>query len=204
MTSGHSVTQYIEDLKKRGDETAAQRLYDRYVPRLLDLADKELKKRGVRKREVDEEDVVQSAFHSFCQRARDGKFPKLTDRENLWPLLIKITERKAAKVAKKQRAIKRGGGKVRGESGLLAPDGQEGAMEQVAVAPEPTPEMATQCAEEFDRLLRILDNDSLRKVAIRKMEGYTTEEIARELRCGPRTVKQKAALIRKIWEGEER
>jgi RNA polymerase sigma factor (sigma-70 family) len=160
-----------------------------------------MKKRGVRMREVDEEDVVQSAFDSFCRRAKDGKFPKLEDRDNLWPLLLTITDRKAAKAARKQRAIKRG--KVRGESALIGPDDQAGTLAEMAATPEPTPEMAAEFAEEVDRLLFSLDNESLRTVAIRKLEGFTTEEIARELGCSPRAVKQKAAMIRKIWEGEQ-
>lgn len=199
MNSEHSVTRCIEDLKNRGDEAAAGQLYDQYVGRLLELARKVMKKRGVRMREVDEEDVVQSAFDSFCRRAKDGKFPKLEDRDNLWPLLLTITDRKAAKAARKQRAIKRG--KVRGESALIGPDDQEGTLAEMAASPEPTPEMAAEFAEELDRLLSSLDNESLRTVAIRKLEGFTTEEIARDLGCSPRTVKQRAAMIRKIWEG---
>lgn len=91
--------------------------------------------------------------------------------------------------------MKRGSGHVRGESALA--DSLSGGID-----PEPTPELAAQSAEELSRLFAMLDNDTLRLVAIRKMEGYTTEEIATELNCSARTIKQKTALIRKIWEKE--
>ena len=46
-------------------------------------------------RTVDEEDVVLSAFNSFCARAKQGKFRQLEDSEDLWQLLVVITQRKA-------------------------------------------------------------------------------------------------------------
>jgi RNA polymerase sigma factor (sigma-70 family) len=189
------VTQWIDGLKAQGDGIAVEKIWDRYGAKLLRLARDKLKAKGGNTRIGDEEDVVQSAFASFCRRAELGKFPKLNDRDNLWPLLIKITERKAADAAKREKAVKRGSGHVRGESALA--DSLSGGID-----PEPTPELAAQSAEELSRLFAMLDNDTLRLVAIRKMEGYTTEEIATELNCSARTIKQKTALIRKIWEKE--
>ena len=57
-------------------------------------------------------------------------------------------------------------------------------------------------AEECGRLLERLDNPELRSVALRKVEGYTTEEIAAQLGCGLRTVERRLRLIRSIWEQE--
>jgi RNA polymerase sigma factor (sigma-70 family) len=195
MVSNDSVTQWIDGLKAQGDGIAVEKIWDRYGAKLLRLARDKLKAKGGNTRIGDEEDVVQSAFASFCRRAELGKFPKLNDRDNLWPLLIKITERKAADAAKREKTVKRGSGHVRGESALA--DSLSGGID-----PEPTPELAAQSAEELSRLFAMLDNDTLRLVAIRKMEGYTTEEIATELNCSARTIKQKTALIRKIWEKE--
>ena len=47
---------------------------------------------------------------------------------------------------------------------------------------EPTPAFAAQVAEEWQRLLESLADDDLRTIAVSKMEGYTTEEIAAKLR----------------------
>ena len=204
MASEHSVTQWLHDLKEQRDEAAARGLYDRYAGKLLEMARKKMRAKGAKRRVTDEEDVVQSAFESFCRRAQEGKFPKLSDRENLWPLLLKITEGKVIDAIKWERRKKRGEGKVRGDSAFRGSGGEEEAVQEMTVAPEPTPEFAAQCAEELDRLLTSLDNGSLRTVAIRKLEGYTTDEIARELGCSPCAVKQKAAMIRKIWESEGR
>ena len=45
---------------------------------------------------ADEEDVVLSAFDSFCRGAAQGRFPRLDDRNNLWSVLVTLTARKAA------------------------------------------------------------------------------------------------------------
>ena len=65
--------------------------------------------------------------------------------------------------------------------------------------PEPTPEFAAMVAEEFQRLLDALEDDGLRDVAVRRMEGYTCDEIDDRLGCARRTVARRLDLIRKTW-----
>jgi DNA-directed RNA polymerase specialized sigma24 family protein len=57
-------------------------------------------------------------------------------------------------------------------------------------------------AEEYKRLLALLPDDSLRKVAEWKLEGYTNAEIAARVPCALSTVERKLQLIRHAWEGE--
>ena len=49
------------------------------------------------------------------------------------------------------------------------------------------------------RLLTALGSDSLRQVALLRMEGYTGDEIADRLGCNRRTVTRKLDLIRRTW-----
>jgi DNA-directed RNA polymerase specialized sigma24 family protein len=201
MLSDGSVTRWIHQAKV-GDEVAAQRLWERYYCRLIRLALKKL--RGSRRRAADEEDVVLSAFDSFCRGARQGRFPHLCDRNNLWPLLVIITARKAFDLRQHENRQKRGGGKVGGESALAGPPAQSlsaAGFEQV-VGKSPTPEFAAQVAEEGQRLLEELGNDALRSVAIWKMEGYTNAEIADLLGCVEGTVERKLRMIRSLWAQE--
>src|SRR5262245_65777705 len=92
MSSEGSVTRCLTALRG-GDTAAAQPLWERYHRELVNLARQKL--RSARRREADEEDVVQSAFHSFFQGVARGRFPQLRDRDNLWRLLVVITARKA-------------------------------------------------------------------------------------------------------------
>ena len=57
-----------------------------------------------------------------------------------------------------------------------------GGLEQV-VGSEPSPEFALMIADEYRRLLHALGDETLRQIALWKMEGHTNEEIARELGC---------------------
>jgi DNA-directed RNA polymerase specialized sigma24 family protein len=57
-------------------------------------------------------------------------------------------------------------------------------------------------AEECQRLLSLLGEAELQSIALRKMEGYSIEEIAEKHSVVPRTVKRKLRRIRHIWEQE--
>jgi DNA-directed RNA polymerase specialized sigma24 family protein len=59
-----------------------------------------------------------------------------------------------------------------------------------------------EAAEECRRLLDALSDGDLRQVAVRKLEGYTVEEIAAQLGRVARTVKRWLRLIRQTWELE--
>ena len=52
-----------------------------------------------------------------------------------------------------------------------------------AVGSEPTPEAAAVMAEEYRRLLDALADETLKKVAVWRMEGYTEDSIAARLGC---------------------
>jgi DNA-directed RNA polymerase specialized sigma24 family protein len=198
MPSPGSVTVWITRLKA-GDRAAVQPLWDAYFRRLVGLARKKL--RHTRRRVEDEEDVALAAFDSFCRGAAAGRFPRLGDRQDLWPLLIRITERKAYDAALHEHRQKRGGGRVRGGSAFLDFSGGEasaGGIDRV-VGNEPTPEFAAQLAEEFRRLLELLADPELQNIVVWKMEGYSNTEIAKKLGCVPDTVGRKLKVVRAIW-----
>jgi RNA polymerase sigma factor (sigma-70 family) len=201
MSAEGSVTHWIGQLKA-GNDTAAQKLWESYFHRLVRFARKRLE--GQPRRAADEEDVALSAFDSFCRGTAQGRFPQLGDRDNLWQLLLTITERKVIDLMQRERRRKRGGGAVRGESALL--ETHRSCVEETGMArilsQEPTPEFAAQVADECRRLLAKLGDDQLRAVALWRMEGYSTEEIAAKLGCVPRTVERKLRAIRTLWRQE--
>ena len=199
MSQPGSITHWVHRLKE-GDSTAAQQLWENYFPRLVALARAKL--RGARRRAEDEEDAVLSAFDSFCRGAVQGRFPKLTDRDDLWQLLVVITARKAYDLSEREGRLKRGGGKVRGDSVFEGPASEAGDGWERFVGAEPTPEFAAQAAEEYQRLLDRLGDDELRKIAVWKMEGHTSDEIAVRLGCSMPTIERRLLLIRKTWAAD--
>jgi RNA polymerase sigma factor (sigma-70 family) len=146
------------------------------------------------------EDVALSAFDSFIRAAERGRFPQLSDRDDLWRLLLVITERKAIDLVNYERRAKRGG-KVRHEGPLAGDSTLTPPLERVA-SPEPTPEQAAQFADECRRLFDALKDEMLRAVALAKMEGYTNKEIADRLELSEPTIERKLRRIRQTWEKE--
>ncbi len=71
------------------------------------------------------------------------------------------------------------------------------------IGQEPTPEFAAMVAEEFERRLLGMGDDTLRRIALLKLEGYTNEEIGAQLGCVVRTVERKLDVIRKTWQRED-
>jgi DNA-directed RNA polymerase specialized sigma24 family protein len=191
-----SVSNWLGPLQE-GNPDAAQKLWECYFERLIDLARKKL--RALPHREA-AEDVALSAFDSFCRGAGRGRFPQLADRQSLWRLLVVITARKAARYKRDANRRKRGGQAV--EIGAAPPDANmETYLEQI-IDREPTPEFAAQAADECRYLMRLLGDPELESIALLRMEGYTVEEIGEQLDYVPRTIKRKLRLIRGLWEQE--
>jgi DNA-directed RNA polymerase specialized sigma24 family protein len=197
MPSEGSVTRWI-DLLKAGDAGAAQKLWERYFPRLLGLARKKLQ--GAKKGVADEEDVALNAFDSFCRGAEAGRFPRLDDRDNLWQLLVVLTARKAWHLRRDEQRHKRA--KVVSWEEITPPSPDESGVEEI-LGSEPTPEFAALVAEEYQLLLARLEDSELEAIAVWKMEGYTNVEIAGKLECTPRTVERKLRIIRGRWGQED-
>jgi DNA-directed RNA polymerase specialized sigma24 family protein len=193
------VTTWLGQVRT-GNEMAAQQLWDRYFPRLVALARKKLL--GMPRRAADEEDAALSALASFCRAAKEGRFPQLSDRDNLWTLLVVITAGKAIDLRLRETRKKRGGRQVRGESALDAllgsADGGAG-IEQV-VGADPTPELVAQLAEEIRRLMAVLTDPRVRATAVMKLEGYTNAEIAAAVGCAEPPVERRLRLIRSRWK----
>ncbi|HEY2411230.1 MAG TPA: ECF-type sigma factor [Pirellulaceae bacterium] len=192
MNPDPAISVWIRELQA-GNQDAAQGLWERYFQQLVQLAHKRLPNRL--RRHTDDEDVALSAFKSFCRGAAAGRYPQLADREDLWRLLVTITAHKAIHAARHAQRLKRGGR----DHAVLDEASAEGALQEV-IGREPTPQFSLQVAEEFDELLEMLGDATLQAVAVAKMEGYTSAEIAQKLNCTVRTVERKLRLIRQIWE----
>jgi DNA-directed RNA polymerase specialized sigma24 family protein len=197
-----SVTQWIGHVKA-GREGAAQRLWERYSHRLVHLARARLKSaRGAGTIE-DEEDAALSAFDNFCHAAAAGRFPEVADRDDLWRLLVVITVRKVRAQLHRQRAQKRGGGRLAGQSALNGGDVVEGGGLDHLAGHEPSPEIVAQVVDEYRRLRDSLKSEAIRQVLDMRLEGYSRAEIAQRLGCAERTVKHKLDVIREAWlQGE--
>ncbi len=203
MSTTNSVTLWIEQLKS-GDAGAAQRLWESYFQRMVELARRKLQ--GAPRSAADEEDVALSAFNSFCLGLREGRFSQLLDSDNLWPLLMAITAHKSVDLIRAQNRLKRGGSGNKAEGDFeKSPAGLPPIALSEILSREPDPVFTAELSENFQRLLERLDatgDTDLRTIAILKMQGHTSSEVAKQLDCVVRTIERKLQLIARLWEKE--
>jgi hypothetical protein len=117
MSSSGSVTVWLGQLQA-GDPLAAERLWQGYFHKLVNLAQQRLQ--GRPPAVADGEDVALSVIDSFCRGAQRGQFPRLDDRHDLWQLLVMLTARKVCRLLRDERRLKRGGGAAADHDGRAA------------------------------------------------------------------------------------
>jgi DNA-directed RNA polymerase specialized sigma24 family protein len=150
---------------------------------------------------MDEEDIALSALASFFQGAARGQYNQLHDRDDLWHLLVLITTRKVFDLVEYQGAQKRSHGSEcpRAPSSVRPSSSPENRGAEGLIDPKPPPDLVVLLDEECQKLIQRLGDAKLQAIAVWKLEGYTSEEIAGLLSCTVRTVERKLNLIRSIW-----
>jgi hypothetical protein len=145
VPSPGSVTYWIDQLKA-DDRAASQPLWEDYFERLVLRTRQKLA--GTPRRVANEEDVALGAFASFCRAAAQGRLPQLQDRDDLWQLLIVITDRKAGRLVQYERRQRRSGGQVLDEAALRHGRPAAGSFPLAQIAgPEPSPALAAQVGD---------------------------------------------------------
>ena len=180
-----SITRWFHCLKT-GDRQAAEVLWHHFFPRLVKVAQDRF--HADRDPVYGADDAAQSVIHLLYRGAAQGRFVHVGGRDELWRLLVTAMRRKVIDRVRHNEAVKRGGADTAGE---LHPD---------IAAPNPSPETIAIMNESLAGLLLKLRDDTLRRIALRRLEGFTNAEIAAELSVSERTIERKLNLIRSDWE----
>ncbi|MBX9622693.1 MAG: helix-turn-helix domain-containing protein [Gemmataceae bacterium] len=157
---------------RAGDPSAARRVHDLYVARLIGLARARLADRLAAR--VDPDDVVNSAFKSFFVRHAAGGF-EVPDPGALWAVLATITARKCRARRQEADAAKRSVGRER-------PSDAEPADPAA-----PSPAEAAELADLVEHLMRGLAEPG-RVVLRMRLQGYSPPEIAAAVGLTERSV----------------
>lgn len=196
MSDPNSVTQLMQQLEA-GDSVAAIKIWERFIQRLIRLAQRRLQ--NLPRRSVDEEDVAISAFNAFFQGVKERRFEHLNDREDLWQVLAMLAERKAIGVLRRELADKRGGGVNRGESVFERMIRESSAAHGIEAVADPSPDIVDGFANGVRDMLEALSDETAQTIALLKLQGLTNKEIAMNVGISLRAVERKLGMIRQKW-----
>lgn len=168
---------------KQGDARAADYIVERYAIRLVAMISAKMNRRF--QREVDPEDVVQSALGSFFLAARESRI-QVSRTLSLWRLLATFAKRKMLRSIERQLAQKRGGD--RNKVNL------ENLLEYWVSDPEPDSLPST---EEWFSELDLNVSADLRELLERILLGETQKEMAEYFGVTERTIRRRSTRLYK-------
>ena len=187
MTDSNEVSHWIDRIKV-GDSVAANQIWQHYFDRLVRAVRQRLY--GQNRAVSDEEDIVLSVFESFYVAAEGGRFPDLTDRDDLWRLLLTMAARKVIDKRRHDQRARRGGGIP-----VYSIDDDDNSVIEI-IGSEPSPDMVLMMQESISQLFSHLGVGQLQELAGAKLEGYSNAEIAKRFDCSERTIERRLHLIR--------
>jgi RNA polymerase sigma factor (sigma-70 family) len=177
---------------RAGDQKAAQKVFDRYAERLMILARKRISQRLASR--VDAEDVVQSVFRTFFQRAKAGKF-EFEDQDDLFKLLVRITVHKTLRQVEFHKAGKR-------DTGMETAQGDDNTERlQQFLSREPSPDSEVAFLDQLEHFLSQLKPQE-RRILEMRVQGYSNDEITKELGIIDRRIRRIIERVRGLAEQE--
>ncbi len=188
----------LDDLRS-GDDDALEEIFGRFFDRLKSVARRRVSVRD--RKVVDDEDLALWAINTFQRCVREGMYPKIRNRVDVWRFLVSILDRKSVDHLRKQRADKRGGGFVRGES-FFEETEEARFIEQIGTR-EASFEMVVDFLDVIEAIVQRLDTPSLRVVLTDKFAGYTVKEISARTGMSVATINRKLKLVRNIVAEEK-
>lgn len=194
------LTQLLLRIQNSRDEEACAQLWQSVYEQIVTYARGRIAVKD--QRVADEEDIAQSAMNSFFRAAEAGRLKTLTNSDELWRILITMMARKSHAFQQRQAAEKRGDGLVRGDSVFrLVAQGRVSGANSIAKSADPNrfvDELMGECRERIEAL----PDETLRTIAIKRMEGYEVTEIAAAMSLSVATIKRKLARIRDLWAAD--
>jgi len=193
MSNPGSITILLDNLRS-GDEAAVEKLFPRFFDRLKAVARKRVSVRD--RKVVDDEDLAVWAINTFQRCIRDGMYPKILNRDDVWKFLVSILERKSVDHIRKQHAEKRGGGEIRGES-VFEDQDQPRFLERVCLE-KVNFEVMVDFLDVMDVIVDRLKDPGLGEILAAKFAGNTSQEIAELTGRSVSSVDRKLRLIRNV------
>lgn len=196
----------LKELQNPDSHTAELKLFEKYYPRIKDIAAITLQTE--RRRVFDEEDVASEAMSEFYQALAEGRFSDVGGESEMWARLVSMTRMHAYEKVQSLAASQ--GPAVRGESVFQADAGITAVSHRQGIG-KPESLLNPQALEDADEVGHFLDfldaYDStmpLRQIAELRMEGLTNRQIASRVHSSLRSVERLTAKVRVLWDQHAR
>ena len=193
MSSEIVVSNWLSELRG-GEPEAMEKLWEKFFTRLVEVAGRQI--RSISRPTSDGEDVASSVFKSLWRGAKAGRFREVKSMDEVWWILAAMAQRKCIDHARRQKSFKRGGNLTR-----VAIDGSSSGWLESLASREPD-QLLVALEDEFEHLMKLLDDDRLRTIVNLRIEGFTVPEIASALDLSVPTVERKLRYVREVWKNE--
>lgn len=199
MEMNSSVTDWITQLRN-GHSSACDKLWPFYLQRLTAMISQKLEysRTGV----SDEEDVLIDTCEVCFRKIKEGVYPNVSSRHDLWRLLTKIATRKSIDQIRKSR---KGVDRLRTEATqTVYSNSSSFVVDHIDSFPgaEPTPEFAAMVADESRYRLSQVPEKMVEVVKFR-LKGFTLREIAEKTDLSLPTVQRYLSFVREAWSQDE-
>lgn len=170
------------DAWRNGDHRAAEVIFNRYQAQLLRLVSGKLNEKL--RRRVDPEDLVMSIMRSAFRKTAvsDEGFK---DETGFWKWLTSVALNKTYNRIDRENATIRDPKREQGGDSVLSD----------RILHEPTADDVAEVAELLEKILANLD-DLQGKILLAKLDGFSHEEIAKELGVSTKTIQRNGHKIR--------
>ncbi len=199
MEISSSVTDWIAQLRN-GHSSACDKLWPFYLQRLTSLICQKLE--SSRTEVSDEEDVLIDTCEVCFRKIKEGVYPNISSRHDLWRLLTKIATRKSIDQIRRSR---KGVDRLRQDSTQTMHSScstfEINHIDNIPGA-EPTPEFAAMVADESRYRLNQLPKKMIEVVKLR-MQGFTLREISEKTDISLPTVQRYLSFVREVWSQDE-
>lgn len=192
-----SLTRLAQEVAA-GNSEAESKLFERFFQIVLGLVDQKLG--NLPRRVADQEDVALSVMRNMLCGIRDQQFKDLHNREDLWQIVWDLISKRSVDF---KRSLTRHKHDFRREIHNCSLDdtGDSSAGDEfVLTTCDDEPDFVLQ--EVWQHLMAMLDDPELREIGIRKHDGMSSSEIARDLGSTTSRVDFKWKVIRMKWIDE--
>ena len=172
---------------RENDEDAFGKLFDFYIGRLRLYLRNKLTSQD--RAEGFEDDLASETMTTIWQGLTKGRFENVTNRVELWYVMMAVGNRRALNRRKYLRCKKR----------LVGIPGQLATFLKRDVEPIPASHYFD-VLDAWEQFMKTLPNDQYREIVRMSLEGMNVNEIATLLNIVPRTVERKQEIAHGHYE----